>query len=443
MRDVMFNFLNIQDIFSSWNMTEHGMLWAYNLNYMDWLGQEGMSQEKGEEWIDRFIADLPSNRIGLDPYPIALRSINWIKFFSRHPQSITKERLDSLYSQVLLLEKKLEYHLLGNHLLEDAYALFFASVFFQDERLFNKTAKLLTGQLKEQVLSDGAHYEQSPMYHCIMLDRLMDCYNISLNNECFEEQRHINQFLRRIAEKMLGHLMSIVWKDGSIPLLNDSAYGIAPSCQQLLDYADRLGLSYQALKLGECGYRKMNSNHLEVILDVGNVAAVYQPGHTHADTFSYELRLDGEPFIVDTGISTYDKTPRRQYERSTVAHNTVVVNGKDSSHVWGGFRVGKRCKVTLQKDTEAEVIASHDGYGKPCQRRFAMKDGAFVVDDIYDGEAVSLIHLAAHSDMNRIHIDGATDVRVEERKYSVEYNRFIDCKTMEIHFNGKLRYTIQ
>lgn len=33
----------------------------------------------------------------------------------------------------------------------------------------------------------------------------------------------------------------------------------------------------------------------------------YIPGHAHADTFNYELRIDGVPFIVDTGISTYNK----------------------------------------------------------------------------------------------------------------------------------------
>ena len=75
-----YTFLNITDTFTSWNDTCHGALWGYNLNYMDGLCQEGMSYEEGAEWIERFIRDLPDSRIGLDPYPIALREINWIKF---------------------------------------------------------------------------------------------------------------------------------------------------------------------------------------------------------------------------------------------------------------------------------------------------------------------------------------------------------------------------
>ena len=98
-----FTFLNISDSFRDWNMDEHGMLWAYNLNYMDWLGQEGISEEECLMWLDRFIDELPSNHVGLDPYPIALRVINWAKFFTRHPKGRNKRRIDSMYAQTLLL----------------------------------------------------------------------------------------------------------------------------------------------------------------------------------------------------------------------------------------------------------------------------------------------------------------------------------------------------
>ena len=63
-----FTFLNLIGDFKSWNDVSHGMLWAYNLNYMDWLLQPDMTFEQGSEWVERFITDLPTNRIGLDPY---------------------------------------------------------------------------------------------------------------------------------------------------------------------------------------------------------------------------------------------------------------------------------------------------------------------------------------------------------------------------------------
>ena len=432
-----FTFLNLEHEYIGWNFTDNGMLWAYNQNYFDWLNQKGMAADEGCKWIDKFIEELPSNRVGLDPYPIALRSINWIKFFCKYPETATKYRLDSLYSQERLLEKKQEYHLLANHLLEDAFALYIGAAFFGDERLLKEAKQLLLGQLKEQILPDGAHYEQSPMYHCILLDRLLDCINIG-------ERMAVNGVeLRKYASLMLGHLESVIWEDGSIPLLNDAAYGIAPMPEQLFDYAKRLYVKWEAIPMKECGYRKMRNERMEAIVDVGNITATYQPGHTHADTFNYELRIDGKPFVVDTGVSTYNKNERRQLERSTVAHNCVVVDGKDSSEVWGGFRVGKRCHTDLTDLTDNVIVASHDGFAKPCKRRFEMNDGVFVVEDWYDGEAVSYVHLAEGADEGRVAIEGATKIEIMEEKYSIEYNRYRPCKVMAIHFNGKLKYTIK
>ena len=426
-----FKFLNLSQVFAGWNFTGNGMLWAYNQNYFDWLNQEGMGAEDGCAWIDRFIEDLPTGGFAFDPYPIALRSINWIKFFSRYPECATQMRLDLLYSQLRLLERKLEYHLLANHLLEDAFALYVGAAYFQDGRMLVRAEALLRAQLAEQILPDGAHFEQSPMYHCILLDRLLDCINIRSTDA-----------LCGFAACMLGHLESIVWADGSIPLLNDAAYGIAPTAEQLFAYARRLGLQWEAIPLGACGYRRMRSGALEAMVDIGGVTASYQPGHTHADSLNYVLRAGGKPVVVDTGVSTYNKDARRQLERSSAAHNVVLVDGKDSSEVWGGFRVGRRAKVEIVGCEPYEIVASHDGFGKACRRRFAMTETAFVVEDWYDGEAVSYVHLAESVSPERVVAVGAKDVRVRPWKYSTEYNRFHDGTVVEILFEKHLKYTI-
>ena len=72
-----------------------------------------------------------------------------------------------------------------------------------------------------------------------------------------------------------------------------------------------------------------------------------------------------------------------------------------------------------------------------------MKDAAFVVEDMYDGEAVSYIHLAEGADEKRIAVEGATSIEIKEERYSTEYNSFRPCKVMAMHFNGKLKYTIR
>lgn len=464
MDDGTFCFLNLKESFSDWNPNEHGGLWAYNLNYMDWLCQERMTLTVGTQWIDRFITELPSNRIGLAPYPIALRNINWIKFICLHDAEITEERRklwnDTLYSQYSLLEKKLEFHLLGNHLLEDAYSLFIGSVYFRDKRLYKKASRLLQRELTEQILADGAHYEQSPMYHSILLDRLLDCISLAQKAEGLDGLQEIIAFLMKRATLMLGHLANMCYEDGTYPLFGDSSLGIAPTPRQLFDYAQRLGLTWKPLPLSVCGYRHFHKGNMEAFVDVGNITATYQPGHTHADTLNFELRIGGKPFIVDTGISTYNKTARRLYERSTEAHNTVTIEDRNSSsEVWSGFRVGKRAKVKLLQDNEKMVHACHDGYAPAMhERMFIMDNYCCTIKDSVIGTyppAHCCLHLASDikilsqdhdcivTNRGSLNIHGANNVTINSCCYSETYNEFINSLLIDVAFTETLTIEIK
>ena len=81
-----FTFLNIPYNFSNqidWNYTEYGKLWTYNLNYFDFLNQEGMSKVIGIDLINDYIKNDKTLKDGKEPYPISLRGINWVKFLSK------------------------------------------------------------------------------------------------------------------------------------------------------------------------------------------------------------------------------------------------------------------------------------------------------------------------------------------------------------------------
>ena len=79
------------------------------------------------------------------------------------------------------------------------------------------------------------------------------------------------------ARGMLGHLASVVYRDNTIPLLNDSAEGIAPSPNQLFAYAKRLDIDWKMLPMGACGYRKLMAGHWEAIVDVGDIQGLTNP----------------------------------------------------------------------------------------------------------------------------------------------------------------------
>ena len=184
--------------------------------------------------------------------------------------------------------------------------------------------------------------------------------------------------------------------DGEIALFNDAAIGIAPPPAELQGYAHRLGfaalppLADGVTTLQPSGYIRVQRGAMVAILDVGPVGPDYLPGHAHADTLSFELSLFGRRVLVDSGTSRYGTGPERLRQRGTAAHNTVTIDGADSSEVWGGFRVARRARPTgLQVESSAgalRVSCAHDGFrrlrGAPMHRRmWTFSDGCVEVRD--------------------------------------------------------------
>ena len=358
-----FTFLNISHSFYdkiNWNFNQFGKLWTYNLSYFDFLNQENISKETGLLLIQDFIKNDTLLKDGKEPYPISLRGINWVKFLSNN--QVKDELINTtLYFHYCILFNNLEYHLLGNHLLENAFSLLFGAYYFQDEKLYNKSNNLLISELNEQVTKDGAHFELSPMYHQIILSRLLDSIQlIKLNSEWKKD--NLISFLEQKASLMISWLRNITYKNGNIPMLNDATFNIAPNSKNIFSYAKHLGINSQDIPLSDSGYRKINFNNFELLIDIGNVGPSYQPGHAHSDTFNFELMKKGIPIFVDTGISTYEKNFTRQEQRSTYSHNTVKIGSKDQTQVWGGFRVAERAKITHLIEKSNFIEASHDGY---------------------------------------------------------------------------------
>ena len=159
----------------------YGKLWVYHLNYFDFLNQDQLDLNTGKALIENYLKVLDTRSEGMEPYPTSIRTINWIKFMAvqnEYPINI----VDSLYAQYIVLSKKLEYHIMANHLLENGFSLLFGAVFFKDRKLEQLVREVLKVELDEQILNDGGHFELSPMYHVILLQRALDGYNLLVNN---------------------------------------------------------------------------------------------------------------------------------------------------------------------------------------------------------------------------------------------------------------------
>lgn len=405
---------------ASWNDPGSERLWLYHLHYFDDLCAEGAASRK--DWhralIGRWLAENPGPLgAGWEPYPIARRTVNWIKW------ALAGNELDagaraSLAAQADYLERRLETHLLGNHLLADAKALVFAGASFsgpEAERRLALGERLLREQWDEQILSDGGHFERSPMYHALILEDALDVLNLAraFGLETLEGRA------RAAAAALLDFLPAAMHPDGEIAFFNDAAFGMAPSPRELFDYARRLGLKVPdapgtlSAARPDFGLWAFAAGETRLIMNAGAIGPDYLPGHAHCGTLSYELSVGGRRVAVNAGTYAY-AGPERARFRGTRAHNTVQIDGEEQHEIWADFRVARRgypFDVKWDAGGSAPALsASHTGYmrlpGRPLHRRTAAwRGGAWVIEDRVEA-------MGRHTAVGSVHLH--PDARIQE-----------------------------
>jgi uncharacterized heparinase superfamily protein len=387
-------------------------LWTYNLHYHEWLLDlvDGPQHDTLErvlvDWLDTCRLGAPGfTHFPWNSYTIATRIEWWVRLHQALPPAFwertrgLRERfLSSLASQAAYLHAHVEWDLRGNHLLRDARGLAWAARFFQGpqgERWSRTAADVVRVQCEEQVLADDGHFERSPMYHVHVMDDLLALALL------LDEDDAVETACRTWA-RMARFLRWVRHPDGDIPLLNDAALGASPRPAEMLGRQTALGLTLDTsfprggAHFPETGLFVWHGEPWTVFFDVGPLGPAEQPGHGHADTLTVECSLRGQRLFVDPGTYNYDRDPRRRYDRSTAAHNTVCVDDLSSSEVWHIFRVGRRARPRVDEmsfgGSVATVAASHDGYerlpgGPRHRRRVSVDENARleIVDTVLGG----------------------------------------------------------
>jgi uncharacterized heparinase superfamily protein len=403
-----------------WDDPAKPKLWRYNQHYFDDLNAIGATRrfdwhrELVFDWIN---SNPPGKGTGWEPYPTSLRIVNWVKWLSigKH---FSKPYLESLAIQTRWLSKRLEYHLLGNHLFANAKALIFAGSFFagKEASVWLKTGlSIVENELPEQVLPDGGQFELSTMYHALAVEDMLDLLNI-LRRVISAPDEHsallLNQVMTCVVEieqrlpGMLRWLNVMRHPDGEIAFFNDAAFCIAPSCNELLEYAVRLNVNPlpvepdTAIVLNESGYFRLSNAIATVHFDAAPIGPDYLPGHAHADTLSLELSLFCQRVFVNSGTSEYGISEERHRQRSTAAHNTLEISGENSSEIWSGFRVARRAypsaKSCETRGKIQEASAWHSGYQRLSPpvligRSITLAPGYLVIEDQVEGSFRSAV----------------------------------------------------
>ncbi len=415
----------------NWNPDDESYLWRFNLPYFNYVHDLGDDQSRVliHDWITK-------NPIGLEPgwhpYPTSLRIINWIR-----RGCFDEEILESLFRQCEYLYNLTETHLGGNHLLENARSLVFAASFFKDSPRANswlkRAVRIYKGELPNQVLDDGGHYERSPMYHAIVLEGLLDVIHLLKKDGHPFPETWIS-----VAKKMLDFLASVTHPDGNIALFNDATQEIARSTKELVFTGLSL-IGYEPVRrttFPDSGYFVHRSDDIFLCIDGGPIGPNHLPAHAHGDIFSYELSYKGSQFIVDSGVYEYEEGRMRDYVRSTAAHNTLEVDGVNQAEFWSSFRVARRYDPEaisfISNNNRCRFEGVFDGYshliGDDLRHLrtidFETDESKLVITDTLTGKrnhkGISRIHL--HPDVEVRPLDNGYELRRGNESVRLEVN---------------------
>jgi uncharacterized heparinase superfamily protein len=458
-----------------WDARTPSKLWTYNLHYFEWLWELEFDEARVavESWIERYPP--AAQRPGWDPYPISLRLGNWLGvLFGRHRRRIDADPVfrDRLWSsvarQAAWLAGHAETHLAGNHVLENAAALTVCGSCFEGAAAaawLVQGRRMLARELAEQLLPDGMHYERSPMYHARMVYLLVQLSSLG--------HAELRTELGGPLRAAVAALDRLVHPDGELALFNDSAFGIVHPPAELVAAGRRvLGAAAAgepgpgAWSLPHAGYYGFRDGRGTcLICDAGPIGPDHQPGHAHGDTFSFELSVRGRRVVVDSGVYGYEPDAMRRYCRSTRAHNTVEIEGRDQSEFWGAFRVGRRAvphDVDWRPGPDGFRLRGwHDGYrhlsGAPRHaRELAWSERRLeIADRVEAGRPVRMatrLHLHPDATLRpldertwevaladaRLHVAlrGPGRAGVEESWYCPEFGRRVPNRALAHHGRG-------
>lgn len=405
-------------------------LWRFHLQYHEFIaghaaGHGESSRESGwsaiENWLDTWP---PSTTLASEdawhPYCISRRVPVWcwLLLTDTAPHRSRQRIIDSIVDQCRHLCDHLEFELGGNHLLENLAALTTVACLIEtpeSRTWLDVVERVWMKERESQILAHGEHFERSPMYHCQVTANLVR--QAVLAREIHPQLAGI---WREDASRMLEFLLQILHPDGELPLFADSGWHESPPVREISLLAEIAGIGpapetssashrHRFAKVGDYWTARWPEAGMEsfVIFDGGDVAAQHLPAHGHADPGTLEISIAGNRWITDSGNFAYEPGPMRDYCRSSMAHNVLTVGGRNSCHVWGGFRMGQRAEILgFESGTVGETgwaIAIHNGYrnvGLQSVRRCVAVDseGNVLVADTPEGEAVApligYIHLA-------------------------------------------------
>lgn len=405
------------------------------------------------------------------PLELGIRIVNWMWALALLARAgLSRPECEArACSSIREQAKHIERHLsafssANNHLIGEAGALALVGLGFADmpeaARWTHKGIRILTREIESQVYPDGVPAEQAFQYLLFDLDWLLLVWThlersgIPVPEPWRDRLRAACHFLSSVmdaqgcvpaigdsddsrvlqlsCEEQQGSALAVLSTASvllSDPLLKARGQKWHPMCHWLLgtqglDAFTRLPeteVRPRSQVYPRGGYAVLRSEEAQVLMDCGPLGYLSTAAHGHADALSVILSIDGEPILVDPGTYAYQEGGAwRDYFRSSRAHNTVVVDGRDQSEMLGTFLWGRHIPVEMvchSLDGNPEwVLGRHRGYGAigvtHWRGIFLWQEGALIVVDFLEGDCEIEVEQFWHlSDGLRIeHKEGCLEI---------------------------------
>ena len=382
-------------------------LWRYQIQYLGALldlvlaGSSDAAASLLGTWIERHGSAWDAT--AWHPYPVSLRLSNVClaasaarSFDALGPAAASLAAMSAAY-----VHRHLERDVRGNHLLENARAL---SLDGPPVDGWERTAReILAEEIPEQILRDGAHFELAPMYHMIVLWRLLELSALLGRGDPL-----VSATIDPAISAMRRFLAGVLCPDGEIPLLGDSVRhcDFAPPAASLLG-TEPLCPDHGVRVFADAGLYVFASPRLWAVLDAGPVCPEYLPAHGHADTLTVEVWCDGACVVGDPGVYGFTG-PERAWGRSSRAHSTLTVDDANTSEVYDSFRIGGRAMRPIVEAEPDRVAATAVPWDTEARLSRVVR---------FDGPERSALHLAddavaplGTTVRSRLHLHPATTI---------------------------------
>lgn len=344
-----------------------------------------------EKYFDTFISQVNSWIDTVDVFKdeyfncsrtieIGIRCLNWIKAIKIFKNSscnlnfIENKMIESLLYQCELLIKTYDdFRTLSNWGVMQNCGLISLALNYQEQhsilsQYLTIALERLEYQCKIQILPDGVHWEQSPMYHNEVLNCLLDIAfdfeKLNLDTPSFilssiRKLAYSNAYMKKPNhnQPMQGDsdetdLRDIITRSAYI-LKNqnlkyfgynfvdfESIWDIGDSNISKYEELPTKKPNFTSIALKESGNFYLRDSFEENSNYLWFRCGALGSGHGHGEHLHFDLVSNGEDFISDPGRFTYvEDNKDREFLKSCFAHNTTIVDNLPFSKFNGAWGI--------------------------------------------------------------------------------------------------------